>query len=79
VKQSAALAAGEWVKAPTGWLRWTRLGRWRIRGPIWGKPMYWLYLNGSRVTATPGDYNTAVSFPTVAAAKRYVDQQEGAR
>lgn len=44
-----------------------------IRGPIMGKPMYWLYLNHGRFTPT-GDYNDAVHFASVAQAKAFAEK-----
>ena len=61
-----------WTKTATGWVR----GSWRIKGPIMGKPMFWLYRNGLRYTPT-GKFDDAVSFATAAAAKQFVAQKEG--
>lgn len=51
-------------------MEWTRTagrdwisGPWRIRGPIMGKEMFWLYRDG---------YDDALSFRTLIAAKNYV-------
>jgi hypothetical protein len=64
-----------------GWI--TEDGRWGIRGPIFGKAMFWVYwrsadaLSASRYTPT-GKYDDAVSFPTAAAAKEFVEKIEKA-
>jgi hypothetical protein len=47
-------------------------GPWRVRGPIMGKPMYWLHLNGSRYTPT-GLFNDAPSFVSRRAAEAFAD------
>lgn len=52
-----------------GWL--SQDGRWTVRGPIMGKPMFWLYVDGRRYTPS-GRYEDAVSFKSAAAAKRFV-------
>lgn len=56
-----------------GWI--TLDGRWRIRGPIFGKPMFWLYRDGVRYLAAPGNYDSAVSFPTRAKAQHFADER----
>ena len=62
-----------WRKGPLGWV--TTDGRWRIRGPVYGKPMFWLYgphpQHHGRYTPT-GNYEDVVNFPTARAAKDYV-------
>lgn len=45
---------------------------WRIRGPIYGKPMFWLYRDGDRVCERPGDYDSAVHFTSIRDAHHYV-------
>lgn len=59
----------KWAKSPTGWI--SDNGAWRIRGPIMGKPMYWLYLYGARYTPT-NNYEDCVHFSSVQSAKRFV-------
>lgn len=62
----------DWRKAPTGWV--SADGKWRIRGPIMGKRVYWLYhVGGGRHLLNTNDYESAVQFRSVAAAKRYVE------
>jgi hypothetical protein len=56
-------------RAVGGWI--TADGQWTIRGPIMGKPMYWLYFKNGRYTPT-GHYNEVVSFTTVSQAKAFV-------
>ena len=61
-----------WKRTATGnWL--SSDGRWLIRGPIFGKPMYWLYdaINHCRFTPT-GKHDDSVSFTTLRDAKKYV-------
>lgn len=58
-------------RAVGGWI--TEDGRWAIRGPIFGKRMYWLYHNNERYCPT-GKYDSAVSFKSVPSAKRFVAQ-----
>lgn len=61
---------GPWRRAANGdWIACD--GAWRIRGPMMGRRMYWLYRNGTRVTPT-GRFEDAVSFTTSSAAKGYV-------
>jgi len=72
-----------WRKCPNagshGWL--STDGRWKIRGPIWGKPMYWLYYNptpghgGAGRFSETGHYEDSLSFPTASAAKKYVERK----
>lgn len=63
-----------WRRAPNagtqGWV--SQDGVWKIRGPLMGKPIFWLYRNGSRYTTT-GRYEDAVHFASAAAAKTFVD------
>lgn len=47
-------------------------GQWRIRGPIWGKRMYWLYRNGSRYTPT-GSYEDVANFTSLKVAQKFVE------
>ena len=61
----------KWSKTATGWTAHDGLCRWTIRGPIMGKPMFWLYRDGSRFTPT-GRYDDVVSFTTVREAKAKV-------
>lgn len=57
-------ASGNWITVD---------GKWTIRGPIMGKPMYWLYDSVNHVRYTPtGKYDDCVNFPTVAEAKKFV-------
>lgn len=49
-------ALGDWLSAD---------GRWRVRGPLMGKRMFWLFLNGARYTPT-GRFEDAPSFATAA-------------
>lgn len=44
-------------------------GAWTVRGPMFGKPMFWLYYQNHRYTPT-GRYDDAVRFNTAAAAKK---------
>lgn len=57
-------------RAVGGWI--TTDGKWTIRGPIWGKAMYWVYQWTSRYTPT-GKYRDCVSFKTAQQAKRFVE------
>lgn len=58
-------ATGDWVSED---------GKWRVRGPIMSRPMYWLYAVGvGRYTPT-GKYEDAVSFVSATKAKRYAEQ-----
>jgi len=68
----------DWSKSSDGFVALDAHGdRWRIRGPIMGQRMYWLYFNGTRVTPT-GRYNDVVNFASVRKAKAYVrTMQEG--
>lgn len=60
----------KWRKrAVGGWI--TDDGRWVIRGPIFGKKLYWVYLYGVRYSPT-GGYDKSVSFDSLETAKRYV-------
>ena len=67
----------KWKKrAVGGWI--TEDGKWSIRGPIYSKPMYWVYgpadRRGRAERYTPsGKYDDAVNFKSVAAAKRFVE------
>lgn len=66
-------ASPEWKRcAVGGWI--TADGVWRIRGPIWGIQMYWVYNQHGRFTPT-GKYNDCVSFVSVYSAKRFVGEQ----
>ena len=57
----------KWRRTATGWV--STDGRWRVRGPIMGQKMFWLYRVGfGRFTPT-GRYEDVVSFPTAAQAK----------
>lgn len=61
----------QWKKVLDGWL--SKNGKWRIRGPIMSKPMYWLIQTGvGRYTPT-GKYEDVVSFTTLDAAKQYAE------
>ena len=64
----------KWRKtAVGGWV--TTDGRWIIRGPIFGKKMYWIYgpypKHSGRYTPT-GRYDDCVSVSTVSEAKELV-------
>lgn len=61
-----------WLKTFNGFVGDSPHGRYMVRGPIFGKACWWLYLNSSRFTPT-GRFEDALSFPTAAAAKRYVE------
>lgn len=67
-----------WIKTAFGWSMCDGVCRWTIRGPIMGKPMYWLYKNGSRFTPT-GRYVDVVSCTTVREAKAKVELLREAR
>jgi len=56
-----------WLKSFDGWT-W---GEWRIRGPIFGRSMFWVYRAGSRYTPS-GRFDDAVSFPSITLAKGFV-------
>lgn len=63
----------DWKRTATGnWI--TSDGKWSIRGPIFGKPMYWLYdaVHHNRYTPT-GKYDDCVSFTSLKSAKRFVE------
>lgn len=64
-----------WHRAAHGALR-SSDGRWSIRGPIFGAPMFWLYRDGSRYTPT-GRFEDAVHFATAADARRFVSTLTG--
>jgi hypothetical protein len=57
---------------PQGWV--SEDGRWSVRGPIHGRPMFWLYRDNQRYTPT-GRFDDAVSFPTAREAKAYAEAQ----
>lgn len=63
-----------WRKTATGWVRGD--GKWRVRGPIMGKPMYWIYRVGAGRLRRGAAFDTAVSFPTATAARNYVDHHD---
>ncbi len=68
----------KWIRTATGnWLSEDR--KWLIRGPIFGKPMYWLYdaINHCRYTPT-GKYDDVVNFPSLKEAK-YKASKEAAK
>jgi hypothetical protein len=58
-----------WRRSLDGWTKDVA----RVRGPIMGKDMFWVYINGSRYTPT-GHFEDAVSFATGAAARAYADE-----
>lgn len=59
-----------WRRTATGWV--SDDGQWRVRGPIFGQLMFWLYRQGSRYTPT-GRYDDAVQFRTAAQARAYAN------
>lgn len=59
-------------RAVGGWI--TSDGKWTIRGPIWSKPMFWVYSGNLRYTPT-GKHKDSVSFTSVRAAKTFVEGQ----
>jgi hypothetical protein len=61
----------KWTQTATGgWTSHDGLCRWTIRGPIMGKPMFWLYRDGARFTPS-GRYDDVVSFTTARKAKAF--------
>jgi GNAT superfamily N-acetyltransferase len=60
-------ASGDWLSPDSCW---------KIRGPIFGKPMYWVYHDGGRYTPT-GKYDDVVHFTTVAMAKKFIESMGG--
>lgn len=65
----------KWAKSLDGFV--SDNGNWRIRGPLFGKQIYWLYQGGQRHCAVAGEYDTAVSFDSLKAAKAFVDENVG--
>jgi hypothetical protein len=63
-----------WTRNAYGWTAEADGHRWTVRGPIMAAAMWWLYRDGNRVTET-GSYEDALTFPTAAAAKKYVAEQ----
>lgn len=63
----------EWRRCGTGWV--SADGAWRVRGPLMGKAMFWLYRVGSGRFTPTGRYEDAVNFKSAAAAKRYAEQE----
>ena len=63
-----------WRRSLDGWV--SSDGRWRIRGPIMGQRMYWLYWDGTRYTPT-GRYADSVHFTSVQGARAFVRRVEG--
>lgn len=66
----------KWTRTAFGWTGHNGLCRWAVRGPIMGKPMFWLYREGSRFTPT-GRFADVVSFKTAREAKKYATQRGG--
>lgn len=63
----------EWKKTATG--NWFSAdGKWVIRGPIFGKPMYWLYdaVHHCRYTPT-GNYDDCLNFSSLKEAKKFIE------
>ncbi len=64
--------AMKWTRTATaGWTMHDGVSRWTIRGPIMGKPMFWLYRDNTRFTPT-GRYDDVVSFKTAREARAKV-------
>lgn len=60
-----------WTRSLDGWVK----GNARVRGPIMGSEMFWVYVGGSRYTPT-GSIEDAVSFPTGLEARKFADTLE---
>jgi len=58
-----------WKKALDGYVSLD--GVWKIRGPLFGKRIFWIYKNGQRFCETE-KYDSAVSKPSLNQAKKYV-------
>lgn len=63
-----------WRRSPYGYAA-TGKSRWTVRGPIWSKPVFWLYRDGSRYTPT-GSYEDVVRFETSAEARAFAERVE---
>lgn len=64
----------KWTRTATGgWTAHDGTCRWTVRGPIMGKPMFWLYRDGCRFTPT-GRYDNVVSFRTAQDAKNKAEE-----
>ena len=72
-----------WRRTSTGgWI--SEDGVWKVRGPIFGFSMYWLYYNplapkgkgaGQRYLREEGNYDSAVSFRSAGAAKKFAEKE----
>jgi hypothetical protein len=65
-----------WLRTADGYTLMHGGHRWRVRGPILGKPMFWLYRDGSRYTPT-GDFEDALNFASARAAMAFVEALPG--
>ena len=68
------LPCSRWRRIPIGDSLWDDgVSSWRVRGPMWGLRMFWLYHDGLRYTPT-GLFRDAMSFRTRRAAKAFADK-----
>jgi len=58
-----------WTKTKAGWV--SNDGRWRIRGPVFGRTEFWLYRVGAGRYTPSGHHDDAVAFATLAEAMHY--------
>lgn len=68
----------DWKRSALGHVLTIGKDVWRIRGPIFGKSMYWVYFNHSRYNET-GSYEDSIRFGTLRAAKRFVERVVNAK
>lgn len=59
----------KWRRTFDGWISGD--GQWRVRGPMMGRRMFWLYHSGLRVRTGVG-YDTAVHYQTAREAKQAI-------